>query len=68
MTRENEEEERAASSQMATDSLWPEYQSIKKNVYIYMYAYTQTHGCKQSLPWSMPFHLRIELGLWGNLG
>ena len=42
MTMENEEEERAASSQMATDSLWPEHQHIKK-MYIYTCMHTHRH-------------------------
>lgn len=42
---ENEEEERAASSQMATDSLWPDHQCIKKKkkVYTHMHTHRQTH-------------------------
>lgn len=44
MTMENEEEERAASSQMATDSLWPDHQCIKKKKKcIYTHAYTQAN-------------------------
>ena len=42
MTMENEEEERAANSQMATDSLWPDISTSKKCIYIHVCIHTDT--------------------------